>query len=66
MWTGRCPTCGEWGTLEREAPTTGGESPRSAGSVKSVSVTDVPAQERISSGFEELDRVLGGGWVPGG
>lgn len=66
VWTGRCPTCGEWGTLEREAPTTGGESPRSAGSVKSVSVTDVPAQERISSGFEELDRVLGGGWVPGG
>lgn len=29
-------------------------------------MAEVPAQERVSSGFDELDRVLGGGWVPGG
>lgn len=64
---GKCPGCGEWGTLEPEAPL-----PVSAkGGIRTKSVTpiralDVAEQKRIPSGIEELDRVLGGGWIEGG
>ncbi|QTX31433.1 DNA repair protein RadA [Aminithiophilus ramosus] len=64
-WTGRCPGCGAWGTLaeilEEKGP---GESRRAR--VKPLNVFDVEAPRRVASGIDELDRVLGGGWVPGG
>jgi DNA repair protein RadA/Sms len=66
-WVGRCPACGSWNTLveevvERTAP------PRPAGSVRpAVPVTEVAAQAGAHrpTGVDELDRVLGGGLVPG-
>ncbi|MDI3258084.1 MAG: DNA repair protein RadA [Kyrpidia sp.] len=63
---GRCPGCGQWGTLVEEAvpaiaPKAGGRR------AEVVPITEVPAgvEERGPTGFAELDRVLGGGLVPG-
>ncbi len=64
-WAGRCPSCGEWGSLEKSVPAAASAAgPCKA--PKSVKATEVLPPERISSGSEEFDRVLGGGWIPGG
>lgn len=66
---GRCPECGNWGSLVEERPTAGGG--RGVGvrgaSASPVPVTEVegPALARIPTGFPEVDRTLGGGVVPG-
>lgn len=64
---GRCPECGAWGSLMEDEPlrtsNTGHISTVRAEPVSSVNVRE---QERIPSGLDELDRVLGGGWVAGG
>jgi DNA repair protein RadA/Sms len=63
---GRCPTCEAWGTLVEEIA-----SPRIAGAdlpgAPPVPIGEVAADvaARRSTGIEELDRVLGGGLVPG-
>jgi DNA repair protein RadA/Sms len=72
-WAGRCPGCGEWNTLvesiRREAR--GGaaarRSPVAGKAARPVPLRDVraPAVERLGTGIAELDRVLGGGLVPG-
>lgn len=61
--TGRCPSCGAWGTLEAEAGSAA--QPRGA-AARVVSAVDVRPPQRLSTGIGELDRVLGGGLVPGG
>src|SRR5690348_6256085 len=62
-WLGRCPGCGEFGTMVAEAPV-----PRSGKGVARapLRLVDVVAEEseRIPTGVPELDRVLGGGLVP--
>jgi DNA repair protein RadA/Sms len=78
-WHGRCPDCGEWDSLVEEtaaAPSAarrrgsgggglalegadGDEKPRRLAEI------DADASPRIASGEPELDRVLGGGFVPG-
>lgn len=67
---GRCPVCGEWGTYEEStvAPAAGskrGISPR--GSAQPQRIQDITATEemRIDMQSAELNRVLGGGLVPG-
>jgi DNA repair protein RadA/Sms len=66
-WLGRCPGCDAWNTLseERGAPSRAA-TPVGEGEV--VSLGDVRADEsdRWATGIVELDRVLGGGIVPGG
>jgi DNA repair protein RadA/Sms len=70
-WQGQCPGCGEWNTLERReaaAPRAGGgtgaRAPRApAAAPLRLSTDGLPV--RFSSGQGELDRVLGGGFVPG-
>ncbi|HVU76373.1 MAG TPA: DNA repair protein RadA [Gaiellaceae bacterium] len=64
-WLGRCPGCGEFGTMVAEAP------PPKAGAARAAArpplrLVDVVAEEteRIPTGVPELDRVLGGGLVP--
>jgi len=69
-WLGRCPDCGSWNSLVEEIAV----APRAAGSraavdpdavplpLDRISATDAP---RIPTGSSELDRVLGGGLVPG-
>lgn len=65
-WMGRCPGCGGWNTLVEEldtesslAPVILEESCQAITSVKSLPT------DRNLSGLPELDRVLGGGFVPG-
>ena len=69
-WMGRCASCGEWNTLTEERISR--VSPKQNGwtvspARKPVPITDVAsaAEERFSTGIAELDRVLGGGIVPG-
>ena len=62
--TGRCPSCGAWGTLEARAER--GRAPGMAVGAQVVSAVDVRPPRRIATGIGELDRVLGGGLVPGG
>ena len=68
-WHGRCPGCGEWDTLVEEAVAgvpTGGRR-RSAPAPRAVPLSRVEAPQvaRVRTGIGELDRVLGGGLVPG-
>ena len=62
-WVGRCPACGAWGTVE-EGPTSPppGSPPREVRPITEVPATVGP---RRPTGIGELDRVLGGGLVPG-
>ena len=67
---GRCPVCGEWGTYEEETVTGNGlrvTEKRSIGSSQPQRLQDVQATEemRIDMRNGELNRVLGGGLVPG-
>src|SRR5215207_7408913 len=69
-WFGQCPGCGEWNTLVEEAarPVSSGNGAQAgARPVQPVRLSDVraPAVERLATGIGELDRVLGGGLVPG-
>jgi DNA repair protein RadA/Sms len=69
-WHGRCPGCGEWNTIVEEAPApaTAGRRARSGGrALRPVPLAEVEAAAvaRMGTGIGELDRVLGGGLVPG-
>lgn len=68
-WLGQCPGCREVGTFVEE-PTGPRNKIMKRGSLasKPITINEVIAndEERISTGFSELDRVLGGGVVPGG
>jgi DNA repair protein RadA/Sms len=71
-WLGRCPECGEWGTVVESAPTA---TPLGAGRVVSSRMPAEPARpiaqisaapaRAVPTNVSELDRVLGGGLVPG-
>ncbi len=66
-WAGRCPECQAWGTLEQRA------APKAravvAGPVSTAALpigqVDIEAAHARPTGVGELDRVLGGGLVPG-
>lgn len=69
-WMGQCPACKEWNTFTEEIVskakdrlTTG----KSGSTAKVTKISDVviEKEERLSTGMEELDRVLGGGLVTG-
>ncbi len=73
-WMGQCPACKAWNTMVEEpvAPKTPGrgisqESRRAAVERKPVTLDEITLDEedRIGTGFEELDRVLGSGIVKG-
>ena len=68
-WLGQCPACKEWNTFVEEkviasSVTSGIKTDRE---IQIVSLSEVNAddQDRITTGMAELDRVLGGGIVPG-
>src|ERR1043166_2463863 len=70
-WAGKCAACGEWNTLLEEldiaAPPGSGLARASKG--RAVALETLAAAQdaivRISTGLDELDRVTGGGIVPG-
>ena len=72
-WQGKCPDCGSWNTLTEESRITGGISaskgtPRAArepSAVTALSYVRSDESVRHKTGIGELDRVLGGGIVPG-
>lgn len=64
-WLGRCPECGEWESLEEEKITVSSGVARSFTEPVPLHMAPDGDEERISTGIEELDRVLGGGIVPG-
>jgi DNA repair protein RadA/Sms len=71
-WQGQCPHCQAWNTLveaiAEAAPAGANRYSRIAEAGKPQRLSEVEAREenRIPSGLEEFDRVLGGGLVPGG
>ena len=71
-WMGQCPGCREWNTfVEEPAPAKAESKGRAAGAggstAKPVPLSEIAVQkeDRMSTDIEELDRVLGGGIVPG-
>ncbi len=70
-WSGKCPNCGQWGTLEEsdEVPTdnTGSKKVSAAkySSIAEHNVDNGRSNSRISTGYKEVDRVLGAGLIPG-
>jgi DNA repair protein RadA/Sms len=69
-WTGQCTGCGEWNTIAEELSTPAPSSRfngYSGTQAAMTRMTDVKLQEeiRLSSGSQELDRVLGGGIIMG-
>jgi len=66
QWSGRCPFCGEWGTVaEQAAPTGMGRTGGSARPAPVLSLVPDPEERRTPTGLASVDRVLGGGLVPG-
>lgn len=78
-WSGQCRQCGEWNTIE-EVKLLAGTTPSHTvsrvvslagfagvanGKVENLSQIQVHKTPRLSSGYKEFDRVLGGGIVPG-
>ncbi len=65
-WLGRCAGCGEWNTLVEEvrerAPARRARVGRPVRALSDVALTE---SDRIPTGLDEFDRVLGGGLVPG-
>jgi len=68
-WIGHCPACGEWNSYNEEIIPAKGRTAPSYSTVQSSPrlLDDISATEnkRIRSGMEEIDRILGGGIVPG-
>ncbi len=67
-WMGRCPDCGLWNTLVEEPvtpPTTAVSSTPGRGTPQPLSAVTSSSERRILTGWNEFDRVLGGGVVPG-
>ncbi|WP_322756268.1 ATPase domain-containing protein, partial [Frankia sp. Cas3] len=75
-WVGRCPRCNTWGTIEAQVPA--GRSTHRAGArglarasaavtapACPMSAVDITTARSRPTGVTELDRVLGGGLVPG-
>jgi DNA repair protein RadA/Sms len=73
-WVGRCPGCGAWDSfVEESVGGTPAAAPASlvapqgpaSGRARPLAEIDAEAQPRLATGIAELDRVLGGGLVPG-
>jgi len=63
-WFGKCPGCGEFGTLVEETAPAAKKSAAPARPLLRLVDVEAEEAERISTGVPELDRVLGGGLVP--
>ena len=68
-WLGRCPGCGQWNTLVEEASgrnlTPGGKQLPRPCTPQPIDGVIAEESRRLLSNIQELDRVLGGGVVPG-
>ena len=71
-WLGQCPSCKAWGAFAEEPVMRAVSSSRDNTAHRGAALKPVPiseisadAEERIETGFNEFERVLGGGIVPG-
>lgn len=68
-WLGQCPACKEWNTFveEKVSGVTKSSTVKTARETQVVSLSEISADDhtRMTTGIKELDRVLGGGIVPG-
>ncbi|WP_269520199.1 DNA repair protein RadA [Alteromonas sp. BMJM2] len=73
-WQGQCTECKQWNTIsefvvasakENTRQVNAGYAGQTAAKIEKLNAIDLEALPRFSSGFKELDRVLGGGIVPG-
>lgn len=67
-WLGQCPACKEWNSfVEEKVSVTKSTTVTTGRELKVLSLSEVKADDhaRITTGMRELDRVLGGGIVPG-
>lgn len=69
-WFGKCPSCGEWNTMEEQLPVIAsskgsGRIKASASSVMKLNEINSDIEKRVLTGVREFDRVLGGGIVEG-
>ena len=68
-WQGQCAACGEWNTLVAElltaSPRKSSQADRAKNDASSLAAVAAAESPRLSTGSGELDRVLGGGLVPG-
>ena len=70
-WQGKCESCGEWNTIIEEAAAlgVGGASARRGAAGRPFPLEDLAGasrpEPRVATGIGELDRVAGGGFVPG-
>ena len=66
QWSGRCSSCGSWGTVgEHPAGSAGRGGSVAPLKVEPLSLAREDEERRITTGFEGVDRVLGGGLIPG-
>ena len=66
-WLGKCPECNQWNTFEEELLVKGIASKKSTSKAKPTKLAEVQGLDvsRISFKDQELNRVLGGGMIPG-
>lgn len=67
-WMGKCPECGNWNTFKEEITDKKGRPKEYITAVNkpaNINEIDLEGEIRFSTGIGELDRVLGGGIVPG-
>jgi len=69
-WVGKCPECGGWNTMvetqeELKIQSSKFKVQKAAAKPQKLSEIKLSKKPRLSSGISELDRVLGGGIVPG-
>lgn len=68
-WQGKCDSCGEWNIIEEEKTQTAGfsvmNSKRKGSLIEFVPLSGTTQSQRIKTNIREIDRVSGGGLVPG-
>jgi len=68
-WSGRCEACDAWNAIVEEAPVEAAPKGLGGGKGRAIELETLDGGdteiERLTTGIKELDRVLGGGLVPG-
>ncbi len=70
-WLGKCPSCNQWDTFVEEfvqpdaSPDAGSRAARGDGKAVAIGKVKAEHETRINCGVEEVNRILGGGLVPG-
>lgn len=66
-WSGRCHNCGEWNTLVEQLPVSTASAAKSGTTlaVQGLDASSAKDYQRLATGLQEVDTVLGGGFVAG-